>query len=156
MAQYHHFTVDTSSSPRMNSLGRQTCESIMATGVMMMVLITKTPFKAFSTSGSSFTGYSLSTTRSVNSPAMMPVEEISTGYINEAQLGESSLQAETSTNAAQVDSAKDPKRSAPIPAMSPTLSPTLSAIVPGFIGESSSSPCVTFPARSAPTSAAFV
>ena len=31
--------------------------------------------------------------------------------------------------AAQVDSAKDPKRSAPIPAMSPTLSPTLSAIV---------------------------
>ena len=32
------------------------------------------------------------------------------------------------TKAAQVDSAKDPNKSAPIPAMSPTLSPTLSAI----------------------------
>jgi hypothetical protein len=36
------------------------------------------------------------------------------------------------TKAAQVDSAKDPNKSAPIPAMSPTLSPTLSAIVAGF------------------------
>lgn len=32
------------------------------------------------------------------------------------------------TKAAQVDSAKDPNKSAPIPAISPTLSPTLSAI----------------------------
>ena len=31
------------------------------------------------------------------------------------------------TSAAQVDSAKEPNRSAPMPAMSPTLSPTLSA-----------------------------
>jgi len=31
-----------------------------------------------------------------------------------------------------VASAKDPKRSAPIPAISPTLSPTLSAIVAGL------------------------
>jgi hypothetical protein len=38
------------------------------------------------------------------------------------------------TNAAQVASANDPKRSAPIPAISPTLSPTLSAIVAGFFG----------------------
>jgi len=36
------------------------------------------------------------------------------------------------TKAAHVDSAKDPKRSDPIPAISPTLSPTLSAIVAGF------------------------
>ena len=34
---------------------------------------------------------------------------------------------EETTRAAQVDSAKDPNRSAPMPAMSPTLSPTLSA-----------------------------
>jgi len=67
----------------------------------------------------------------------------------------SRLLAET-TNAAQVASASEPKRSAPIPAISPTLSPTLSAIVPGFYGESSSRPSQTFPARSAPTSAAFV
>ena len=58
--------------------------------------------------------------------------------------------------AAQVDSARDPKRSAPIPAMSPTLSPTLSAIVPGFLGESSGREASTLPARSAPTSAALV
>ena len=43
---------------------------------------------------------------------------------------------EETTNAAQVASAKDPNRSAPIPAISPTLSPTLSAIVAGFFGES--------------------
>ena len=36
------------------------------------------------------------------------------------------VETEEMTRAAQVDSAKDPKRSAPIPAMSPTLSPTLS------------------------------
>lgn len=44
------------------------------------------------------------------------------------------------TKAAQVDSAKDPKRSAPIPAISPTLSPTLSAMTPGFDGSSSGKP----------------
>lgn len=38
------------------------------------------------------------------------------------------------TRAAQVDSANDPNKSAPIPAISPTLSPTLSAIVAGFFG----------------------
>lgn len=40
--------------------------------------------------------------------------------------------AEETTKAAQVDSAKEPNKSAPIPATSPTLSPTLSAIVAGF------------------------
>lgn len=60
------------------------------------------------------------------------------------------------TRAAHVDSAKDPKRSAPIPATSPTLSPTLSAIVAGFLGESSGRSYSSFPTRSAPTSAAFV
>ena len=57
---------------------------------------------------------------------------------------------------AQVDSARDPKRSAPIPAISPTLSPTLSAMVPGLRCESSGIYSPTFPARSAPTSAALV
>jgi hypothetical protein len=60
------------------------------------------------------------------------------------------------TIAAQVDSAKEPNRSAPIPAMSPTLSPTLSAIVAGFYGESSLNPSSPFPTKSAPTSAALV
>jgi hypothetical protein len=44
------------------------------------------------------------------------------------------------TNAAQVDSARDPKRSLPIPAISPTLSPTLSAMTPGFDLSSSGRP----------------
>jgi len=60
------------------------------------------------------------------------------------------------TRAAQVDSAREPNKSAPIPAISPTLSPTLSAMVPGFKGESSGSFSPTLPARSAPTSAALV
>lgn len=63
---------------------------------------------------------------------------------------------EDMTNEAQVDSAKEPNKSALIPATSPTLSPTLSAIVAGFLGLSSGSPASTFPTRSAPTSAAFV
>lgn len=45
------------------------------------------------------------------------------------------------TRAALVDSANDPNKSADIPATSPTLSPTLSAIVAGFLGLSSLSPC---------------
>jgi hypothetical protein len=49
-------------------------------------------------------------------------------------------EVEPTTNAAQVASANDPNKSAPIPAISPTLSPTLSAITPGFDGSSSSNP----------------
>ena len=60
------------------------------------------------------------------------------------------------TKAAQVDSAKEPNKSAPIPAISPTLSPTLSAIVAGFFGESSGKSFSNFPTKSAPTSAALV
>jgi len=41
------------------------------------------------------------------------------------------------TRAAEVASAKEPNKSALIPATSPTLSPTLSAIVAGFRGLSS-------------------
>lgn len=60
------------------------------------------------------------------------------------------------TNDAQVDYAKDPNKSALMPATSPTLSPTLSAIVAGFLGLSSGNPDSTLPTKSAPTSAAFV
>ena len=51
-----------------------------------------------------------------------------------------SVEVAPTTRAAQVDSAREPKRSEPIPAISPTLSPTLSAITPGFEGSSSSRP----------------
>ncbi len=60
------------------------------------------------------------------------------------------------TKAAQVDSANEPNKSAPIPATSPTLSPTLSAIVAGFLGLSYGSPAYIFPTRSDPRSAALV
>lgn len=60
------------------------------------------------------------------------------------------------TKAEQVEEAIEPNKSAAIPAISPTLSPTRSAIVPGLRGESSSICSPTLPARSAPTSAAFV
>lgn len=69
---------------------------------------------------------------------------------------QNTLTVEATTKVALLDSAKDPNRSAPIPATSPTLSPTLSAIVPGFFGESSSKPYSTLPTKSAPTSAALV
>ena len=60
------------------------------------------------------------------------------------------------TSAAQVDSAKDPNKSALMPATSPTLSPTLSAIVAGFLGLSSGKLDSTLPTKSEPTSAALV
>jgi hypothetical protein len=60
------------------------------------------------------------------------------------------------TKVAQVASAKDPNKSALIPATSPTLSPTLSAIVAGFLGLSSGSPASIFPTKSDPKSAALV
>lgn len=41
-------------------------------------------------------------------------------------------EAPETTREAEVDSAKDPNKSDPIPATSPTLSPTLSATVAGF------------------------
>ncbi len=57
---------------------------------------------------------------------------------------------------AHVDSANDPNKSAPIPAISPTLSPTLSAIVAGLRGLSSGNPLYILPTRSEPKSAALV
>ena len=68
----------------------------------------------------------------------------------------SSYEVADTTRAAQVDSAREPKRSDPIPAISPTLSPTLSAIVPGLVISSSLRSLMTLPTRSAPTSAALV
>jgi hypothetical protein len=58
--------------------------------------------------------------------------------------------------AAHVDYAKDPNKSAPIPATSPTLSPTLSAIVAGLRGLSSGRPFSILPTKSEPKSAALV
>ena len=68
----------------------------------------------------------------------------------------SSLEVEEIIKQAQVLSAKEPNKSAPMPAISPTLSPTLSAMTPGFQILSSSSPAITFPTKSEPTSAALV
>merc|ERR1719161_931344 len=97
----------------------------------------------------------------------MPAAEITSGNMRPFQLAVferlvaafgSALAAPAAamTRAAHVLSAKEPNRSAPMPAMSPTLSPTLSAMVAGFLGSSSSRPATTFPQRSAPTSAALV
>ena len=66
------------------------------------------------------------------------------------------IEVDETTKAAQVDSASDPNKSAPIPAISPTLSPTLSAMVPGLLGSSSFKSLRFFPTKSEPTSAAFV
>ena len=58
----------------------------------------------------------------------MPQALISSGYCMAAYRWlEPSADTDEMTSAAQVDSANEPNRSAPMPAMSPTLSPTLSA-----------------------------
>jgi len=86
----------------------------------------------------------------------IPIAVTMSGKKMASPFSSKSILAAETTRAAQVASASDPNRSAPIPAISPTLSPTLSAIVPGFYGESSSNPSQTLPAKSAPTSAALV
>ena len=84
----------------------------------------------------------------------MPIAEMTIGYSSASTLPPKAIAL--MTIAAQVLSAQEPKRSAPIPATSPTLSPTLSAITAGLRGSSSGIPASTLPTRSAPTSAAFV
>merc|ERR1719264_332552 len=118
--------------------------------------MTRMPFSAFSTVSFSVTLKQSFRRRMVNMPTTMPVDEIKTGYIREHQWPCRSSDAETRTNAAQEDSANEPKRSAPMPAMSPTLSPTLSAMQAGLRKSSSSRPYSFLPERSAPTSAALV
>ena len=87
----------------------------------------------------------------------MPTEEMYRGNTSESHPADTrSCDCAAITSAAQVASAKEPNRSEPMPATSPTLSPTLSAMVAGLRGSSSGMPATTFPARSAPTSAALV
>jgi hypothetical protein len=66
----------------------------------------------------------------------IPTEDKIKGYKKLAPLINSAEFPET-TKAATVDSANEPNKSDPIPAISPTLSPTLSAIVAGFLPSSS-------------------
>ena len=66
----------------------------------------------------------------------IPTLDTTTGKTKASQPPETPIPVPI-TRAAQVDSAKLPKRSDPIPATSPTLSPTLSAIVAGLRGSSS-------------------
>merc|ERR1719253_2099329 len=95
----------------------------------------KMPFNDCSTvSGFSFsTVYKDFRTKRVAIPTKMPVAEMRMGYImahhpSALKSGEEAA----NTKAAQEASAKEPKRSAPIPAMSPTLSPTLSVMHAGL------------------------
>lgn len=67
--------------------------------------------------------------RVVIKQTIMPIELMSRGYniaVNSWLIPNEEMEA--TTKAAQDDSAYEPKRSEPIPAISPTLSPTLSAI----------------------------
>ena len=84
----------------------------------------------------------------------MPMAEMRIGYNKASTIPENATAL--ITMAAQVLSAQEPNKSAPMPATSPTLSPTLSAMTAGFRGSSSGMPASTFPTRSAPTSAALV
>lgn len=96
------------------------------------------------------------TKRTDNHEAIVPEAVTEIGKKRELGWLTSSYEVEETTKAAQVDSARDPKRSDPIPAISPTLSPTLSAMVPGLLISSSFKSLMTLPTRSAPTSAALV
>ena len=78
--------------------------------------------------------------KDVTNDTTIPAAVIKRGKSMAFSVFNSSIEVEPTTKAAHVDSAKEPNKSAPIPAISPTLSPTLSAMTPGFDGSSSSSP----------------
>merc|ERR1719284_1524549 len=110
------------------------------------------PFNAFSTAPySSCTLWITVRSTRLTTPTAIPRDEISTGYISAFQEFSNASEDATRTSAAHVASANEPKRSAPIPAMSPTLSPMHA----GLRLSSSSKPYSFLPERSAPTSAAF-
>merc|ERR1719204_1865090 len=94
-------------------------------------------FNDGSTSRSVLTTQMCVATKEVRIHAMIPNALISTGTETDTQSDHRADWLEM-TRAAQLPSAKDPNKSAPIPAMSPTLSPTLSAMQAGFRGSSSS------------------
>ena len=94
--------------------------------------------------------------RTETNEAMTPDAVTASGKKRESACVQSSIEVADTTRAAQVDSARDPNKSDPIPAISPTLSPTLSAMVPGLLMSSSLRSLRFFPTRSAPTSAALV
>ena len=86
-------------------------------------------FKAGSISLTVLTSKKSVAKRVVSKQTRMPIELMRSGYIiavNSWLFPNEEMEA--TTRAAQEDSAYEPKRSDPIPAISPTLSPTLSAM----------------------------
>lgn len=97
--------------------------------VMRTVEMISCFFKAGSISLTALISKKSVANRVVIKQIMMPIELMRRGYnieVNSWLIPNEEMEA--TTRAAQDDSAYEPKRSDPIPAMSPTLSPTLSAI----------------------------
>mmetsp|Transcript_36511 Transcript_36511/g.90093 ORF Transcript_36511/g.90093 Transcript_36511/m.90093 type:complete len:205 (-) Transcript_36511:827-1441(-) len=138
--------------------GRNMTARKYTTTVRMTVVMPSCVLSTVSMSFSLRTGAMVVATKEHTRHTRMPAAEMVTGNISPAHPPAESSDSEldATTRAAHVASAKDPKRSEPMPATSPTLSPTLSAMVAGLRGSSSGMPCTTLPARSAPTSAALV
>ena len=133
--------------------GKKLLASNQTLGSIRTVVAISWVLRAFSTSASFLTGFKSVAMKLQTRQTKIPTADTQTG---KRRASHSVMLELPMTRAAQVASAKLPKRSLPIPATSPTLSPTLSAMVAGLRGSSSGMPWTTFPTRSAPTSAALV
>ena len=155
LSQIKSLLVTLSDNSTQNLDGKNKYETQAISGVVNNVDTINWIFNDFSTSSSFFTLQKLGI-KAVKIPEIIPTLLINNGNSSAPQCLFKSGLIEAITKAAQVASANEPKRSAPIPATSPTLSPTLSAITAGFLGSSSGIPCSILPTKSAPTSAALV
>jgi hypothetical protein len=115
-------------------------------GIMRRVVLMSWILRAFSTSVSDLTGFISVAMKEQIKQTKIPTAETATGKTMASHPPDKPME-DPRTSAAQVDSAKDPNKSDPIPATSPTLSPTLSAIVAGLRGSSSGIPCTTWQER---------
>lgn len=167
-----------------NSEGRKMREAKNRSGVMASVVAQSWTLRVHSMASARVTRVKVRARKEQPQQTKMPRAEMTSGYIKEYQwmsaqnqsireCGKGGRQGGTrragdphgdvhnwgeeaaTMRAAQDDSAKEPNKSAPMPATSPTLSPTLSAMVPGLRGSSSGMCFSTLPTRSAPTSAAW-
>ena len=112
-----------------NSGGRVRNATRRMTGVMRSVEMMSCSFRAGSISSPRFTLQKLVAKKVVMRHTKIPAALTKRGKSMAVRLCVSPMEdREEMTRAAQVDSAKEPKRSLPIPAMSPTLSPTWSAM----------------------------
>ena len=124
-ATFQYETVSKPPATKLTSLGKKAYDNKNTVGVMRTVDTTNWRLSDASTSGFSCTRKQWVEKNVVIKLMTMPTDEMTNGKPKAEDNSNKSGDCDVKTNAAHVDSANEPNKSAPMPAMSPTLSPTL-------------------------------